>query len=174
MKRHEKEQLVKEYEEILDSNDSIIIVGYSGLSVENLSKFRSITREFQVSFRVIKNRLMGRALSSAGSTGKFQSLKDLLKGPVGIVYSSNPVGMAKIIRDFVANNEKMVVFGGALKDGMILDAAGVQKLALIPSLDELRGKILGIIQAPASRLVALSQAPGAQITRVILAYSEKI
>ena len=99
-------------------------------------------------------------------------MADLFKGPTAITYSTDPVAAAKVTADFAKENEKLQIVGGSM-GSQILDAEGIQQLAKLPSLDELRSKIIGVLQAPAQRMATVTQAPAAQLARVFQAYADK-
>src|SRR5690606_30632330 len=120
------------------------------------------------SFKVTKNRLTRLALDGT----KFQPLADLFTGPTAIAYSSDPVAAAKATVEFAKTNEKLVILGGVL-DAQTLDAAGINALATLPSLDELRARLVGMIQTPATRIAGVLQAPAGQLARVMGAYAAK-
>src|SRR5262249_43003504 len=119
-------------------------------------------------FKVTKNRLAKRALEGTA----FAALAPLFTGPTAVAYSHDPVAAAKAAVTFANRNDKLTIIGGGLS-GQMLDAAGVRALATLPSLDELRGKIIGLIQAPATKLAGLLQAPAGQLARVLAAHADK-
>jgi large subunit ribosomal protein L10 len=118
-------------------------------------------------FKVTKNRLARRALAGT----KFEPLSSMFTGPTAIAFSRDPVAAAKVAVEFANKNEKLRIIGGGLNDQQ-LDVAGVKSLATLPSLDELRAKIIGLLQTPATRIAAVLQAPGAQLARVLGAYAK--
>jgi large subunit ribosomal protein L10 len=118
-------------------------------------------------YRVTKNRLVRRALEGT----QFSGLAPLFTGPTAIAFSQDPVAAAKAAVDYANRNTKLTIIGGGLS-GQVLDEAGVKALATLPSLDELRGKLIGLLQAPATKLAVLLQTPGAQLARVLQAHSE--
>ena len=120
------------------------------------------------SYKVTKNRLTRLALKGT----KFEPLSELFTGPTAIAYSDDPVAPAKVAVDFAKGNNKLVVLGGAMGDSQ-LDVDGVKALASLPSLDELRGKFVGLLQAPATKLAGVIQAPSSQLARVLSAQGSK-
>ena len=120
------------------------------------------------SFQVSKNRLARLALEGT----KFQALQSLLTGPTAMAYSTDPVAAAKVCVEFAKKNDKLTIVGGALGE-QALDVEGVKALAMLPSLDELRGKIVGLLQAPAVKLAGVTQAPAGQLARVFSAYGSQ-
>jgi large subunit ribosomal protein L10 len=125
-------------------------------------------REAGAKFKVTKNRLTRLALEGS----EFEGISELLTGPTAIAYSSDPVAAAKAASEFAKKNEKLVVLGGAMP-GQILDAKGVDALAKLPSLDQLRGKLIGVLQAPATKVAGVAQAPASQLARVFQAYAKE-
>jgi large subunit ribosomal protein L10 len=165
MNRTEKEELVAEMRDVFANSSTIVVTHYTGLSVSKLEELRSQMREAGAGFKVTKNRLTKLALADS----KFEGLSDLLSGPTAIASSEDPVAAAKVTMDFAKKNEKLVVIGGSMDETM-LDVAGVKALASMPSLDELRGKLVGLLQAPAQKLASVTQAPAGQLARVFGAY----
>ena len=125
-------------------------------------------REAGAIFRVTKNRFARLALEGT----KYQDLSDLFTGPTAIAYSDDPVAAAKVSVNFAKTNDKLIVLGGALGSER-LDPDGIRALAALPSLDELRGKLIGMIAAPATRIAGALQAPAAQVARVLGAHAER-
>jgi len=136
--------------------------------VEEVTNLRRQMRAAGASFKVTKNRLARRALAGT----KFEQLSPMFTGPTAIAYSRDPVAAAKVAVEFARKNEKLRIIGGGL-DQTQLDAEGVKSLATMPSLDELRAKLIGLLQTPASRIASVLQAPGSQLARVLSAYAEK-
>ena len=168
MDRTQKEELVATLNKTFDETEMVVVTHYSGLTVAEISDLRDRIREAGAKFKVTKNRLTRLALKNT----KFEGISNLFIGPTAIAYSNDPVAAAKISVEFATENNKLIVIGGALGSD-ILDADGVKALATLPSLDELRGKIVGLLQAPASKIAQVLQAPGGQVARVISAYSEQ-
>ena len=168
MNRTQKEELVATLNKTFDETEMVVVTHYSGLTVAEISDLRDRIREAGAKFKVTKNRLTRLALKNT----KFEGISNLFIGPTAIAYSNDPVAAAKISVEFAKENNKLIVIGGALGSD-ILDADGVKALATLPSLDELRGKIVGLMQAPASKIAQVLQAPGGQVARVISAYSEQ-
>ncbi|MEO0983659.1 MAG: 50S ribosomal protein L10 [Pseudomonadota bacterium] len=153
---------------IFDESGVVVVAHYSGLTVAELTKLRGAVREQGGKLKVVKNRLAKIALDGKGG----DAAQDLFKGPVVIAYSPDPVGASKAASDFAKENEKLVLIGAVLGDE-VLGADGVQALAKLPSLDQLRGKIIGLIQAPATKIAGVMQAPGGQLARLLTAHAEK-
>jgi len=163
--RTEKEELVAEMREVFANSSTVVVSHYSGLTVAQMEELRGKMREAGAGFKVTKNRLTRLALADS----KFEGLSDLMTGPTAIAYSEDPVAAAKATMEFAKKNEKLIVLGGSM-DENLLDQAGVKALASMPSLDELRGKLVGLLQAPAQKLAAVTQAPAGQLARVFGAY----
>ena len=168
MDRSQKEALVASMHSVFEDAAIVVVTHYSGLTVAQMTNLRFRMLEAGASFKVTKNRLTRLALAGT----KFEGIADLFTGPTAIAYSADPVAPARVVTDFAKGNEKLVIVGGALGEKQ-LDEAGVKALASLPSLDESRAKLVGLLQTPASRLVGVLGAPGGQIARVINAYSQK-
>jgi len=166
--RTQKEELVATLHQTFDESTMVVVTHYSGLTVAEMGDLRDRMRESGAKFKVTKNRLTRLALKDT----KFEALSDLFTGPTAIAYSDDPVATAKASVEFAKKNDKLIVLGGGL-EAETLDADGVKALASLPSLDELRGKIVGLLAAPATKIAQVLQAPGGQVARVIGAYSEQ-
>lgn len=168
MDRAQKQELVKELNGVFDSAGVIVVTHYSGLNVADMTRLRNEMRESGASFKVAKNRLSKLALDGTKRT----PLGDLFTGPTAIGYSDDPVAAPKAIARFAKDNENLKILGGMMGD-VVLDEAGVMDLASLPSLDELRAKIIGILSTPATRIAGVLQAPAGQVARVLGAYGAK-
>ena len=164
----QKQALVETLQQDLGGSTCIVVMHQSGMSVAEATLLRRQMREAGAGFRVTKNRLAKRALENT----PFAGLAPLFTGPTAVAFSHDPVAAAKAAVAYANRNDKLTIVGGGL-NGQALDAAAVRALATLPSLDELRGKLIGLIQAPATKLAGLLQAPGAQLARVISAHAEK-
>ena len=138
------------------------------MTVAQSTALRTKMREAGATYKVSKNRLAKIAAQGTDYAG----VADMLTGPVGIASSIDPVAAAKVAVDFAKTTDKFEIVGGSM-GANVLDVAGVQALATLPSLDELRAKIVGLIVAPATKLATITQAPAAQIARVLAAYADK-
>ena len=167
MDRTEKEEVVASLKQTFEDSEIVVVTHYSGLTVADMTDLRGRMREAGASFKVTKNRLTRLALQGT----KFEDLSDLMSGPTALAYSTDPVAAAKIAVNYSKDNEKLVILGGVF-NGQSLDVDGVNTLAKLPSLDELRGKLVGMIQAPATRIAGVLQAPAGQVARVIGAYGQ--
>lgn len=157
MNREEKAELLNEMNGLISGSQAVIIAHYRGLTVAEMSELRAKARQLGAELRVTKNRITRLALKGTS----FEGLGDLFKGPVIMAYSSDPISACKLCVEYAKENEKFLVVGGALNTG-VLSQAEIERLATIPSMDELRAKIIGLLQAP-----------GAALARVTKAYSEK-
>lgn len=146
----------------------MVITHYSGLTVKEMGDLRNKMREAGASFKVTKNRLTRLALEGT----KYKDLSDMFTGPTAIAYSEDPVAAAKVSVAFAKTNEKLIILGGGLGD-KTLDANGVKALAALPSLDESRANLVGLLNAPATRIAGVLQAPAGQLARVLNARAEQ-
>lgn len=167
MSRAQKEQEVEGYKQRFAEDEIFVVAQYSGLTVAEMTELRAKIRETGARFKVTKNTLAKRALEGT----EIAEMGGMLAGPVGLASSAEP-SVAKAVYDFAKDHDKLVIMGGAM-GAQILDKAGVEQLAKLPSLDELRGKIIGILQAPAQKVVGVVSAPAGQLARVIGAYAAK-
>jgi large subunit ribosomal protein L10 len=163
--RSQKEAQVAELRQTFEAHHLMVITHQTGLTVAEVSVLRNQMRDAGAKFRVTKNRLAKIAIKGS----KFEQLADQFSGPTAIAVSEDPVAAAKVVSEFAKTNDKLVILGGALGEKM-LDAAGVAALAKLPSLDDLRSKLIGVLQAPAGKLASVVQAPAAQLARVLSAY----
>lgn len=168
MDRAQKEEKVAVLHEAFLGAGLVVILHQAGLSVKESTALRGQVRKAGAGFRVTKNRLARIALKGT----QFEGLADLFTGPTAIAYSEDPVAAAKVIADYAKGNDKVAIVGGGL-GAQVLDRAGVEALAKLPSLDELRGRLLGMIQTPATRVAGVLQAPAGQLARVFNAYATK-
>lgn len=166
--RAEKAESVASLKEVFKASKVVVVAHYSGLTVAQLQTLRRQMKQAGAHVKVAKNRLAKIALDGSDVA----SIAPLLKGPTLIAYSGDPVAAPKVATDFAKANEQFVILGGAMGK-TALDVNGVKQLASLPSLDELRGKIVGLIQAPATKLAQLTNAPAAKVARVIQAYASK-
>jgi large subunit ribosomal protein L10 len=168
MDRAEKEALVASLHRTFAETAVVVVTHYSGLTVAEMSDLRARLREAGAALKVAKNRLVRLALPGT----PYQGLEPLFKGPTAIAYSADPVAAAKTATAFAKTNAKLIILGGGLGQQM-LDGEGIRALATLPSLDELRGRLIGLLNAPATRLAQVLQAPAGQLARVLSARAEK-
>ena len=157
MNREEKKQLLSDLNELFNASELVVVSHYKGLTVAEVSELRNAIRQAGAGFRVTKNRIAKLALKGT----KFEGLTELFNGPTAIAFANDPISACKACVEFAKTNEKLVVIGGAMGTG-VLSIDEINRLASIPSMDELRAKLIGLLQAPA-----------AQLARVTKAYSEK-
>lgn len=167
MDRTEKREFVASLAAVFAGTSMVVVTRNSGLTVAEATDLRRRMRAAGAQFKVAKNRLALRALEGT----QFDGIAKLLKGPTALAWSSDPVAVAKAAVEFAKTNEKLVVLGGAL-GSRTLDAAGIRALAELPSLETLRAQLLGLINAPATRIAGVLQAPAGQLARVFGAYAK--
>ena len=168
MERAEKRDVVTALHDVIAKTGVVVVAHYAGLTVAQMTRLRSDMRSAGGQVKVAKNRLVKLALEGTDAKG----IADLLKGPTCLAYSADPIAAPKVAVKFAKANEKFVILGGAMGT-TVLDAKGVNSLADLPSLDELRGKLIGLLQAPASKIARTLNEPGAQLARVFAAYGNK-
>ncbi|WP_221792717.1 50S ribosomal protein L10 [Aquisediminimonas sediminicola] len=168
MDRAQKAELVAELNRTFSEVGVVVVTRNLGLTVAQSMDLRNKMREAGASYRVAKNKLA--RIASEGTA--YTSLNDLLVGPTGLASSVDAVAAAKVAVDFAKTNDKLEIVGGAM-GAIVLDVDGVKALAALPSLDELRAKIVGLVQAPATKVVQIVQAPAGQLARVMGAYAAK-
>lgn len=168
MDRGAKEALVSQLHQSLQAAGLVVVTRQTGMTVAETTRLRRQMREAGASFKVAKNRLARLALKGT----KFEALGEQLIGPTGIAYSTDPVAAAKVAVKFAKTNDKLSVLAGSLP-GQVLTASAVEALSKLPSLDELRGTLIGLLQAPATKVAGVVQAPASQLARVLSAYANK-
>ena len=168
MDRAEKKACVTALNDVFRKTSLVVVAHYSGLTVAQMQTLRKQMREAGATVQVAKNRLAKIALEGTAMA----SIAGLLKGPTLLAYSQDPVAAAKVAVAFARDNEKLVILGGAMGK-TALNVEAIRSLATLPSLDELRAKLVGLIQAPATKLAQLTTAPAAKLARVVKAYSAK-
>jgi len=169
LNKDEKKETIDELHEKFSRAKTAVITGYSGINVEQITELRSKLRQAKVEYRVVKNTFARKAAEGTG----LAPLKDHFVGPVGIALGYDDViAPAKVLSDFNKTQAKLLLKIGVL-DGKLLQPADIKALANLPSLNTLRGKIIGLLQAPASRIVGVLQAPAGQLARVLKAKAEK-
>lgn len=168
MDRAEKRDMVASLNQVFSAEGSIVVAHYSGLTVAQMSALRRRMREAGATVKVAKNRLAKIALEGTDVA----HIGPLLKGPTVLAYSTDPVAAPKVAVEFAKGNDKFVILGGSM-GATSLNQDGVKALATLPSLDELRAKLVGLVQAPATKIAQLSTAPAAKLARVFGAYATK-
>ena len=169
MKRSDKKDFVKKIKEEIKNSSSVIVAHYDGLSVLETDNLRKEMRDNGAKFKVTKNRLTKIALVDT----PYESISDLFVGPTAIAYSSDPVAPAKVSVNFEKKLENFKIIGGGY-DGEKIDKTKINFLATLPSLDQIRGILLGLINAPAQKIASVIQVPGGQLARLVNARSEQL
>jgi len=164
--RTQKEEQVLSLREIFENAALVVVTHYSGMTVSELGELRGKMREAGATFKVTKNRLTKLALAGT----KFEGTTEMFSGPTAIAYSKDPVAAAKAAVNFSKTNDKLIVIGGAM-GAENLDVNSLKALATLPSLDELRAKIVCMISTPATRIAGVLQAPAGQVARVMRAHA---
>jgi large subunit ribosomal protein L10 len=168
MDRAQKAEFVAELNRTFNEVGVVVVTRNLGLSVAQSTVLRNKMREAGATYKVSKNKLAKIALKDTD----YAELSDLLTGPVGLATSTDPVAAAKVVSDFAKTNDKLEIVGGGM-GATVLDKAGVNALASLPSLDELRAKIVGLVQAPATKIARTVSEPGGQLARIFAAYGAK-
>jgi large subunit ribosomal protein L10 len=168
VERAAKKELVTALNEVFKTSNVVVVAHYAGLTVSQMQTLRKQMKQAGASVKVAKNRLAKLALEGTDAS----AVVPLLKGPTVIAYSGDPVAAPKVATDFAKANDKFVILGGAMGK-TALNPDGIKQLAALPSLDELRAKIVGLVQAPATKVVQLLNAPATKVARVVHAYATK-
>ena len=168
MDRAQKQEAIETLKSDFAGAGAVVVTHYMGLTVAEMTDLRGRLRNEGAAFKVVKNTLAQKALD--GSIGEAGDA--LFKGPVAIAFAADPVSAAKVATQYAKDNEKFKVVGG-LMGQQVLDQKAVSALATLPSLDQLRAKIIGLLQAPATKIAGVLQAPAGQVARVIGAYAAK-
>jgi len=166
--RTEKREFVTELHQALSNTSMVVVTRNAGLTVAEATDLRRKMRASGSTFKVAKNRLTNLAVEGT----RFDGIKPLLKGPTALAWAHDPVAVAKVAVEFAKTNDKLVLVGGALGT-QTLNVDGVKALAELPSLDELRARLVGMISTPATRIAGVLQAPAGQLARVFGAYANK-
>jgi large subunit ribosomal protein L10 len=168
MDRAQKQATIETLKGVFADAGAVVVTHNMGLTVAEMTALRGRLRTEGATYKVVKNTLAQKALVGQDS----ETGSSLFTGPVGIAYAPDPVSAAKVITQYAKENDKLVVIGGMM-GATVLDETGVKALASLPSLDELRGKIIGLVQAPATKIAGVLQAPAGQLARVFNAYATK-
>jgi len=168
MDRSQKADLVTELKQVFTETSVVVVTRNLGLSVAQSTDLRLKMRDAGAQFKVAKNRLALIALEGS----KYSPIGDLLTGPTALATSIDPVAAAKVAVEFAKTTDRFEIVGGAMGD-TILDVAGIKALAALPSLDQLRATLVGLLQAPATKIARTVSEPGAQLARVFGAYAAK-
>ncbi|ADG09242.1 50S ribosomal protein L10 [Caulobacter segnis] len=169
MDRAQKQESIESLKSVFTDAGAVVVTHYMGLTVAEMTDLRLRLRKEGAAIKVVKNTLALKALDGKlGDKGE-----KLFTGPVAIAYGPDAVSAAKVAVAYAKENDKLKVVGGVLDQTNVLDENGVRALATLPSLDELRGKLIGLIQAPATKIAGVLQAPAGQLARVFNAYATK-
>ncbi len=168
MLRAEKHESITELAAIYKQSSSVIITHYHGLTVSQITALRKLLKAKGASFKIVKNTLS----KIAAARENIEKIDNFLVGPTALAYSKDPIDAAKILVEFAKTNESLKIVAG-LVENEVLDANAIQQLAKLPSLNELRGKIIGVLQAPATKIAVVLQAPASALARVCHAYADK-
>ena len=168
MDRSQKSESVAQLNAVFNESGVVVVTRNLGLTVAQSTDLRAKMREAGASYKVAKNRLAKLALKDTDYSG----IDEYLNGPTALAYSEDPVAAAKAVVEFAKTNDKLEIVGGSM-GSQVLDEAGVRALASMPSLDELRGKIVGLVNAPATKVAQVVNAPAAKLARVFGAYGAK-
>ena len=168
MDRAAKKNMVAELNGVFRTANVVVVAHYAGLRVADMQKLRTQMKQAGATVKVAKNRLAKIAVDGTDAA----AIAALLRGPTVIAYSGDPVAAPKVATDFAKAHDKFVILGGAM-GRTALNPDGVKALAALPSLDELRAKLVGLIQAPAAKIAQLVNAPAAKLARVVAAYAKK-
>jgi len=166
--RAAKRELVTELHDVFKDTGVVVVAHYAGMTVSQMTEFRRRVKQAGGQVKVAKNRLAKLAVKDT----QVAAIADLFQGPTCLAYSKDPIAAAKVAVTYAKENDKLVILGGAM-GATRLGADGVKSLAELPSLDELRGKLIGLVQAPASKIARLLNEPGAQLARVVSARSKQ-
>jgi large subunit ribosomal protein L10 len=168
MDRSQIADAVAQLNAVFNEVSVVVVTRNLGMSVAQSTDLRTKMRDAGASYKVAKNRLAKLALENTDYVG----LDDMLTGPVGLAWSTDPVAAAKAAVDFAKTNDKLEIVGGSM-GAVVLDEAGIRALASMPSLDELRAKLIGLVNAPATKIAQVVTAPAAKVARVFAAYADK-
>jgi large subunit ribosomal protein L10 len=168
MDRAQKAESIETLKGVFADAGAVVVTHYLGLTVAEMTELRSRLRKEGAALKVVKNRLAQKALDGMAGEGG----EALFKGPVAIAYGPDPVSAAKVATQYAKDNDKFVVIG-ALMGETVLDAKAVGALATLPSLDQIRAQLIGLLNAPATKVAGVLQAPAGQLARVLKAYADK-
>ena len=169
MDRAAKRELVASMHDVFKDTGVVVVAHYAGMTVAQMTDLRRRVKDAGGTVKVAKNRLAKLALRDTDAAG----IADLFKGPTCVAYSPDPIAAAKVTVTYAKENDKLVILGGAM-GATVLDSAGVKALADLPSLDELRAKLIGLVQAPMVKIARIVKEPGGQLARVVQAKAAKV
>jgi large subunit ribosomal protein L10 len=169
MDRAQKAESIETLKGVLADSGAVVVTHYMGLTVAEMTELRGRLRKEGAKLQVVKNTLIQKALDGAAGEGG----DALFKGPVAIAYGPDAVSAAKVVTQYAKDNEKFSVVGGLLGQTTVLDQKAVSALATLPSLDQIRAQLIGLLNAPATKVAGVLQAPAGQLARVFNAYATK-
>ena len=168
MSKEKKQTYINEMKSQFDKSDAVIVAHYQGLTVSQLDELRAKMREYGIQFKITKNRITKLAIEQT----RCKELSDLFKGPTAVALSQDAITSAKILTKFSKDNDNLKILGGIMGND-ILDLVGVKNVATLPTLDEARAKIVGILSSPAQKLASILLAPASKIAILALEKSKK-
>ena len=168
MSKEQKKNYVEEMKKVFSSNEAVMVAHYQGLSVKELDKIRAEMRKSGIFFKITKNKITKLALKET----KYKDLEKFFNGPTAAAISSDPIMSAKILAKYAKTSSSLKIVAGFM-DGKVLEADDVAKIATLPTLDEARAKIVGILSAPAQKFLSILLAPGSKIAILAHAKSKK-
>lgn len=168
MNRSEKQELISELNEVFSNTKSVVVVHYKGLTVAQIEELRNATSKADIGFKIVKNSLASLALKDTQNS----VLDEFFVGPSAIAWGEDPVSCAKIINDFAKKNPHLAIIGGSYNASK-LTAVDVNTLATLPSFDEIRGKLVGLLTAAAVKVAVITRTPATSVVGVVEAYSKK-
>ena len=168
MNKEKKKMYIEEMKNFFNNKSSILITHYQGLTVKQIDELRAEMRKYGILFKITKNRITKLALEGS----KFKKLENLFSGPTAVAFSEDAITSAKILTKFAKNNSNLKIIGGIMEDQQ-LSVEDVEKIATLPTLNEARAKIAGILTAPTQKIMSILLAPGSKIAILALAKSKK-
>ena len=168
MNKEQKKNYIEEVKQIFEKNESVMVTHYQGLTMPQLDELRSEMRKHGIIFKITKNRITKLALEKT----KCKELSNLFTGPTAVAFAKDAISSAKILTKFSKNNPNLKILGGIMGND-ILDIVGVQNVATLPTLDEARAKIVGILRSPAQKIASILLAPASKIAILALEKSKK-
>ena len=168
MNREQKKSYISEMTDQFENSEAVLVAHYQGLTVKQLDELRTEMRKHGIQFKITKNRITKLALEGT----KFKKLENLFSGPTAIALSEDAIKSAKILTEFAKKNSNLKIVGGIMEDEP-LSVEEVAKIATLPTLEEARSKIVGILSSPAQKIVSILLAPGSKIAILALAKSKK-
>ena len=166
--KEKKKMYIEEMKDFFSKKSSILITHYQGLTVKQIDELRAEMRKYGILFKITKNRITKLALEGS----KFKKLENLFSGPTAVAFSEDAITSAKILTKFAKNNSNLKIIGGIMEEEQ-LSVEDVEKIATLPTLNEARAKIVGILTTPVQKIMSILLAPGSKIAILALAKSKK-